>query len=63
MCEIIENLQKESAAEAALKKAMDIALKLLKKGKISVSEIADTTDLPMDTVKQLAIDNNITYTI
>ena len=59
MCEIIEKLQKESALE----KAMEIALKLLKKGKNTISDIADTTDLPMDTIKQLAIDNNIAYTI
>ena len=63
MCEIIEKLQKESAAEATLKKAMEIALKLLKKGKDTVAEIADTTDLPMDTIKQLAIDNGISYTV
>ena len=63
MCEIIEKLQKESAAEATLKKATEIALKLLKKGKDTVSDIADTTDLPMDTVKQLAIDNGIAYTV
>lgn len=63
MCEIIEKLQKESAAEATLKKAMEIALKLLKKGKDTVTEIAETTDLPLDTIKQLAIDNGIAYTI
>ncbi len=63
MCEIIEKLQKESAAEATLKNSMDIALNFLKLGKFTITEICAGTQLPFDTVKQLAIDNNIAYTV
>ena len=63
MCEIIEKLQEERAAEAALKNSLDIALNFLKLGKFTVTEICAGTQLPFDTVKQLAIDNNIAYTV
>ena len=63
MCEIIEKLQEESAAEAALKKSLEIALDLLRLGKLTISEIGSSTKLSADTVKQLAIDNNIAYTV
>ena len=58
MCEIIEKLQKESALE----NSMEIALKLLKADQ-TVTFASSITDLPVETVKQLAIDNNIAYNI
>lgn len=63
MCEIIEQLQEERAAEATLKNSMDIALNFLKLGKFTITEICAGTRLSFDTVKQLAIDNNIAYTV
>ena len=59
MCEIIENLQKESALE----KAVEIALNLFKMGYTSLNFVSAATKLSVDTVKQLAIDNNIAYTM
>lgn len=58
MCEIIEKLQEDSA----LGKAKEIAINLLKAGQ-TVTFTATMTQLAFDFVKQLAIDNGITYTI
>ena len=62
MCEIIEKLQKESAAEATLKKAMEIALDILREGQ-TVTFASIVTKLSVETITQLAIDNNIAYTL
>ena len=62
MCEIIEKLQKESAAEAALKKTMEIALDILREGQ-TVTFASIVTKLSVETITQLAIDNNIAYTL
>ena len=58
MCEIIEKLQEESAFE----KSREIALNLLKAGQ-TITFVAAMTKLSFDIVKQLAIDNNIAYTV
>lgn len=62
MCEIIEKLQEDSAAEAKLKNSIEIALNLLKAGQ-TVTFTATMTKLAIDFVKQLAIDNDIAYTM
>ena len=56
-------MQEECAAEAALKNSLEIALNLLRLGKLTISEIGSSTKLSIDTVKQLATDNNIAYTL
>ena len=58
MCEIIEKLQEESALE----KSREIALNLLKAGQ-TITFVASMTKLSFDLVKQLAVDNNIAYTV
>ena len=68
MCEIIEKLQKESAAEAALKKTMEIALDILREGQTATfasiaTKLSVVTKLSVETITQLAIDNNIAYTM
>ena len=63
MSEITEKTQEECAAEAALKNSLEIALNLLRLGKLTISEIGSSTKLSIDTVKQLATDNNTAYTL
>ena len=48
--------------KAEIKKATDIALTLLRRGKDTISEISLITTLSIDFITQLGIDNNIAYT-
>ena len=50
MCAIIEELREESEEQAALK----IALNLINLGKNTHEEIAEVTNLALETVKELA---------
>lgn len=54
MCESFERLANERAVQAANEKAKDMAKKLIVKGQMSVEEIADLTELPIDEVVELA---------
>ncbi|MDE6759590.1 MAG: hypothetical protein K2J90_02790 [Lachnospiraceae bacterium] len=49
MCKIMEDMRKE----AELNKAQKIAVYLIKLGKLSLEEIAEATELSLDTVKEL----------
>ena len=59
MCKAVEDYAKEKAE----RKAMDIALTLLKLGKLTVGEIGLSTKLSVEMITQLAIDNGIAYTV
>ena len=49
MCKIMEDMRKE----AELNKAKKTAVYLIKLGKLSLEEIAEATELSLDTVKEL----------
>ena len=50
MCRIFEEYGDERAAE----KSIEIAEKLLRKNKLTLEEISDAADVPLETVEQLA---------
>lgn len=58
MCKAVEDYAKEKE----LNKTIEIAVDLLKEGQ-TVTFTSKITKLAIDFVKQLAIDNGITYTI
>jgi hypothetical protein len=49
MCKIMEDMRNE----AELNKAEGIAIRMIKAGKNSLEDIADYTELPLETVKEL----------
>jgi hypothetical protein len=49
MCKILEDMRNE----AELNKAEGIAIRMIKAGKNSLEDIADYTELPLETVKEL----------
>ena len=63
MCKAVEDYAKEKAEKAEMQKAVDIALTLLRRGRDTISEISLITKLSIGFITQLAIDNNITYTV
>ena len=54
MCDILDEMKKEAAEKAKYSTACEIALKLLKVGKLSLDEIADTSGLSIEKVRELA---------
>ena len=54
MCRIFEEYGNERAAEARTERNIEIAEKLLRKNKLTLEEISDTADVPLETVEQLA---------
>ncbi len=53
MCKIMEDYGDKRAEERAKKERIQIALKLIEKG-YPFEEIADSTELPIETIKVLA---------
>ena len=54
MCKIMEDMRNEVAREAALDNARETARRMIKKGKMSLEEIADYVPvLSLDELKQL----------
>ena len=49
MCKIMEDMRNETA----LRNAQEIAIRMIKAGKMPLQEIADYTELSLDTVKEL----------
>jgi hypothetical protein len=49
MCKIMEDMRNE----AELNKAKRMAIRMIKAGKNSLEDIADYTELPLETVKEL----------
>ena len=57
MCKIMEDMRNEAAREAALDNARETARRMIKKGKMSLEEIADYVPvLTLDELKQIEID-------
>lgn len=54
MCKIMEDMRNEAAQNAELNKAKKMAIRMIKAGKMSLEDIADYTELPLDTIKELA---------
>lgn len=50
MCKIMEDMRNE----AELNKAKKMAIRMIKAGKMSLEDIADYTELPLDIIKELA---------
>ena len=61
MCKIMEDMRNEAAREAAREaaieaeqnKAKKMAIRMIKAGKMSLEDIADYTELSLDTIKEL----------
>lgn len=49
MCKMLEDMRNE----AELNKAKKMAVRMIKAGKMSLEDIADYTELPLDTVREL----------
>jgi predicted HTH domain antitoxin len=58
MCRAIEEMQKEVEREATLKQSIQIAIKLIKRGKCSLDEIAEDSGLSLEDVQELAAEIN-----
>lgn len=54
MCEILEEVKRESAEEAKIESAKEIAVKMITDGSLSIEKIAELTSLTVDEVKALA---------
>ncbi len=58
MCKMMEDMRNEAAREAAqkaeLNKAKKMAVRMIRTGKMPLEDIADYTELSLDTVKELA---------
>lgn len=58
MCKLLEEMRNEVAAEATIeathKTTVNLALKLLARGRDSLEEIAEMTGLPLEEVRKLA---------
>ncbi len=50
MCKIMEDMRNETA----IRNAKEIAVRMIKAGKMSLEDIADYTELSLDTIKELA---------
>ncbi len=54
MCKMMEDMRNEAAREAAQNKAKKMAIRMIKAGKMSLEDIADYTELSLETIKELA---------
>ena len=54
MCKVMEDMRKEAAEMAIEMTKLEHAEKLLKLGKLSFEEIADTVNLTVDEVEELS---------
>ena len=63
MCRLLEEMRNEAAEKAAVEatynKAVSTALKMLARGRDSVEEIAEMTDLPLEEVQKLADEQTV----
>ncbi len=50
----LEEMRNEVAAEAKAENAVNTALKMLERGRDTLGEIAEMTDLPLEEVRELA---------
>ncbi len=54
MCKIMEDMRNETAQQAEHNKAKKMAIRMIEAGKIPLEDIADYTELSLDTIKELA---------
>ncbi len=54
MCKMMEDMRNKAAREAELNKAKKMAVRMIRAGKMPLEEIADYTELSLDTIKELA---------
>ncbi|MCM1287750.1 MAG: hypothetical protein NC240_05520 [Clostridium sp.] len=54
MCKMMEDMRNEAIQKAELNKAKKMAIRMIKAGKMSLEDIADYTELSLDTIKELA---------
>ena len=54
MCKVMEDMRNESAKTAVEKRNIEIASTLLKLGKLTIEEIAESAGLTIDRVRELA---------
>ncbi len=54
MCKIMEDMRNEAAQQAEQNKAKKMAIRMIKAGKMSLEDIADYTELSLDTIKELS---------
>ncbi len=54
MCKIMEDMRNEAAQQAEQNKAKKMAIRMIKAGKMPLEDIADYTELSLDTIKELA---------
>ncbi len=53
MCKIMEDMRREAAQQAEQNKAKKMAIRMIKAGKMSLEDIANYTELSLDTIKEL----------
>ena len=54
MCKIMQDFVMEERADAKAERNVEFAKKLLKQNRMTIEEIAEITELPLETVKQIA---------
>lgn len=54
MCQVFEELAEKRAEERAEERAKESARRMIAKSKLTVEEIAEYTDLPVEEVRELA---------
>lgn len=54
VCKVMEDMRNEAAANAAMRKAIDIAISMINDGKLALEDIAKYTSLPIADVQKLA---------
>ena len=54
MCKVLEDMRNETAREAAELKSIEIAKRLIAQGKLSLEDIADAADLPVEKVREIS---------
>ncbi len=54
MCKMMEDMRNKAAREAELNKAKKMAVRMIRAGKMPLEDIADYTELSLDTIKELA---------
>ena len=53
MCKMLEDMRNEAAQTAEQNKAKRTALRLIRMGKMTLAEIAEATELPIELVREL----------
>ena len=54
MCQVFEDLAEKRAEEARIEEKKAFALRMIARGKLTVEEIAEDADLPIEVVRDLA---------